>query len=174
MSRSRRRWLASSLTSSVNGCSSSLHTNVACVTRASDSDFRAAARARSTIRRRRQQAESRSRKLVQQLLSQLRIRPRLALLDEAHLPVGRSVNDAAVLLEQFEPEQPVMIGRLVLGLNFEPFVTGIDRFHVVRVWPAPDGFAVPRQMLRRCRGMLCILAGQQTTGNRSAFGLTRW
>jgi hypothetical protein len=45
-----------------------------------------------------------------------------------HLPVGRVANDVWVVFIERDPEQPIVIRRLLLGRDAEPFAVGIEDF----------------------------------------------
>ena len=57
------------------------------------------------------------------------MQPRGTTLEVGHLLAGSSVNYVGVGLEQFDPQQPVMVGRLILGRNAEPFVIRVEGGH---------------------------------------------
>ncbi len=44
-----------------------------------------------------------------------------------HLAIGGRFDDFAICLEQLDAQKPIMIGRLVLGWNAQPFVIRVKR-----------------------------------------------
>ena len=54
-----------------------------------------------------------------------------ALTDVRHLPVSAGFNDVQVRFEGGDPQQPVVMGRLLGRRDAEPFVVGVKNTHVV-------------------------------------------
>jgi hypothetical protein len=50
----------------------------------------------------------------------------LELPHELHLPVGRQLDHIGIGFKQFDPQQPIMVRRLLGGRNAQPFVEGIE------------------------------------------------
>ena len=75
----------------------------------------------------RQQAALRGGHLVDELPRQLRPRADSERLQVDRLPVGGGPDHLAVILEPFDAQQTVVVGRLFLGRNSEPLIVGIER-----------------------------------------------
>ena len=53
-------------------------------------------------------------------------------LEVGRLPAGSSINYVEVWFKESDPEQPVVIRRLILGRNTEPFVIRIKTGHCLQ------------------------------------------
>ncbi|MHB8952037.1 MAG: hypothetical protein ACYC4U_03555 [Pirellulaceae bacterium] len=63
------------------------------------------------------------------------------------LPICSILNYFQVVLEQWNPQQTVVVRRLLLGGNTEPFVIGIEvRAHGFYEWVRVLGFVVPKRI----------------------------
>ena len=69
-----------------------------------------------------QQTQARPRNFIQQLLTVGRMLTRLVFAQETQLPVGGGFNDLQVFFEIRNPEQTVMVRRLLVGRNSQPLV----------------------------------------------------
>ncbi len=75
-----------------------------------------------------QQTNSRRGNLIEDFLGEGRVLARLERPDVRHPLVGGTRNHVGIVLEYVNPKQTVMIWRLILGGNAEPFVVGVEGF----------------------------------------------
>ncbi len=76
-----------------------------------------------------EQAHAGGRQLVEDKLRDLRVGPRLKSPHVEHLPVGRIGDHIRIRFEQADAQQPVMVGRLLVGRDAKPFPIRIKPSH---------------------------------------------
>jgi hypothetical protein len=73
------------------------------------------------------QAQLGRRNLVQHALRERAVAPGLIGAQVGHALVGGGLDHVGIALEPLDPQQPVMIGRLLLGRNAQPLVVRVER-----------------------------------------------
>ncbi len=95
------------------------------------------------------QTESCCRNLIRQLLGHLRLFAVGQIVQERQLFVSRRVDDVRVIFIDRDPQQPIVIRRLLVRWNPEPFVERIKHFNVFDDVPSIGGWCAAGCSQRR-------------------------